>query len=199
MLPRPPDTQAAPRAWRTRGAAAGRGASSPPVAVTCHARTVGERVGILAARTAPPEVRRELAQWKADGCPVGEFSERMTADLLQLLRAWCPRLPAGWVVTTPPQGASAPGPYGAGLVAREVAVALDLDGVTLLERTDAKRYHGRHYSLQQAPYRVTLRPPAVALVVDDLITSRTTMRLALTALGDAGVPCFGFAWGVTVG
>lgn len=191
MLPRPTDTPRPPRAWH---------ASSTPATVACHHRTVGDRIGIMVARNAPAAVRRELATWKTHGCPAADpLPERMAADLVALLRAWCPCPPSGWVVTTPPQGASAPGPYGAGMVACAVAAALDLDCVTTLERTDAKRWHGRYYSLHQEPYRVCQRVPSVALVVDDLLTSRTTMRLALEALAAAGVPAFGFVWGVTIG
>lgn len=183
--------------WRSSGSAPAR----PSVAAPPHtqSRAVGGRSGILAARPAPRPLREALAAWKRAECPAGDLAEQMTAELVALLRAWQPLLPGGWVLTTPPQGASAPGPYGAAIIARRVATDLDLDLVTLLERTDLKRHHGRHESLRQAPYRVTVRPAAPVLVVDDLITSRTTMRLSLEALAAAGVAAWGFAWGVTVG
>jgi predicted amidophosphoribosyltransferase len=58
----------------------------------------------------------------------------------------------------------------------------------------AKRWHGRHFALKQEPFAVVSKPPSVALVVDDMMTSGTTMRLALEALRTAGSPAFGFAY-----
>ena len=65
-----------------------------------------------------------------------------------------------------------------------------------LGRADVKRWHGPHSSLRQAPFACSLPDPAptMVLVVDDLITSGRTMRLAVEAIRAAGVAAFGFAF-----
>ena len=118
----------------------------------------------------------------------------MANDLCAVIRQWQPVLPPDAVVTTPPQGASEGQPYAAGFLARAVAQVLNLDYQTTLARTDKKRWHGRHYALGQDAFRVTCAPPAMTLVIDDLMTSGTTMRLSLEALRAAGVRAYGFAW-----
>src|SRR5262249_17330583 len=94
-----------------------------------------------------------------------------TAALEALIRAWSPVLPVETLLTVPPQGASAPGPYAALALGERVAEALGLTFAVILTRTDIKRWHGPHHSLRQAPFECTLSIPApiIVLVVDDLV------------------------------
>jgi len=163
-----------------------------------HVRRAGLGVFAVVYTREPGADARYAAfrRWKAD--PTGQaqagFLDTAAAAIVALIRAWSPVLPSDWTVTTPPAGASQGGTYPAGILAREVATRLDLDFLTCLERSKAKRWHHPAESLRQAPYTVTVAPPAVALVVDDFISSGTTMRLSREALAAAGVPSFGFAW-----
>jgi hypothetical protein len=113
-----------------------------------------------------------------------------------LIRAWSPVLPPGTIVTAPPQGASAPGPYAAFDLAVRVAEALGLPFLPILSRTDQKNWHGPLFSLKQAPYLCTPPDPAptLVLVIDDLTTSGATLKLSLAAIRGAGIPAFGFAY-----
>ena len=108
----------------------------------------------------------------------GDFLDTAAAAIVALIRAWSPVLPSDWTVTTPPAGASQGRPYPAGILAREVATRLDLDFSTCLERAKAKNWHHPAESLRQEPYTVTDRTAAVALLVDDFISSGRTMTLA---------------------
>jgi orotate phosphoribosyltransferase len=123
---------------------------------------------------------------------MAEFAAAVAA----LVRAWSPILPAGTVVTVPPQGASAPGPYAAESLGQAVAAALGLPFVEVLTRTEPKRWHGPHASLRQAPFVAALPAPAppIVLVVDDLVTSGRTMRHSIDAIRQAGAAAFGFAF-----
>ena len=78
-------------------------------------------------------------------------------------------------------GASHPGTYYARLLAGQVAARLDMPVAEIIARTDAKRYHGPAFSLEQSVYRLTGNA-AAAIVLDDLITSGNTMKLSLEAL-----------------
>jgi adenine/guanine phosphoribosyltransferase-like PRPP-binding protein len=103
---------------------------------------------------------------------------------------------SGSIGTVPPQGASLGSPYAAEALAVATCDRMGIPFVPSLTRTDAKRWHGPAYSLQQQPYNF-LAPaerPAVILVLDDLVSSGTTMRLSLAAIRDAGIPAFGFAF-----
>ncbi len=104
--------------------------------------------------------------------------------------------PPGTVVTTPPQGASAPGPYAAEALGAAAADALGLPFAPMLRRTDCKLYHSPWDSRRQAPYVVEVPDPrpGLVLVIDDLLTSGTTMRLSLEALRAAGIPSHGFIY-----
>jgi hypothetical protein len=140
--------------------------------------------------------RARVKAWKRthplDPAALAEFA----AAVADLVRAWSPILPAGTVVTVPPQGASAPGPYAALELGQAVAGALGLPLAEVLARTDVKRWHGPHSSLRQAPYACTLPDPAppMVLVVDDLVTSGRTMRHSIEAIRQAGAAAFGFAF-----
>lgn len=118
------------------------------------------------------------------------------AAVADLVRAWSPILPAGSIVTVPPQGASAPGPYAARELGRAVAEALGLPFAAILSRTDRKRWHGPHHALRQAAFVCTLPEPAptMVVIVDDLITTGRTMRLSVEAIRAAGVAAFGFGF-----
>jgi hypothetical protein len=98
------------------------------------------------------------------------------------------------VVTTPPQGASWPGHYHAADLATATANRLGLDFRHLLNRTDTKDRHGPWSSLQQSPYDLTQQPGApIVVIVDDLITSGTTIRLSVEALRSTGAAIHAFA------
>ena len=142
-------------------------------------------------------LRERLIAWKGsapfDPKALAEFAGAL-ADLVKL---WDGGIrPAGTVVTTPPQGAGAPGPYAAEALARRVAGVLGVPFVPMLRRTDVKRYHSPWDSRRQLPYAVEVPDPrpGMALIVDDLLTSGTTMRLALEALRGAGIPSHGFVY-----
>jgi predicted amidophosphoribosyltransferase len=66
----------------------------------------------------------------------------------------------------------------------------------MLSRTDVQHWPGPHSSLRQAPFACPLPDPSptIVLVIDDLITSGRTMRLAVEAIRAAGVAAFGFAF-----
>jgi hypothetical protein len=132
--------------------------------------------------------------WKQAPSRREAFCTAAAASIADLIRQWQQTIPAEWVVTTPPPGASAGKEYPAGFLGRAVAAELGVEYQTTLQRSGAKRWHGRHYAMKQEPFIVTCKPPSVALVVDDMMTSGTTMRLALDALRCAGVPAFGFAY-----
>jgi hypothetical protein len=152
-------------------------------------------LGVFACRRGlGPGERDRLLGWKRSPAEREDFCRLMAADLAALARAWQPALPPDWLVTTPPPGASVPGPYPAGFLGRAVAGLLGLEYQTTLERSDCKRYHGRHYAMKQAPFVVFRAPAGVTLVIDDLTTSGTTMRLSLEALRAAGVPAFALVW-----
>jgi len=136
-----------------------------------------------------------VANWKrTNGEAEPYLVQDMAADLAQVIQLWQPIIKPSWVVTTPPQGASEGQWFLAGEVAKAVGVRLGLDVVTTLQRTDEKRYHHPKASLSQAGYAVASVPSDVSLVIDDVITSGTTMRLALEALRAVGVAAFGFGW-----
>ncbi len=126
--------------------------------------------------------------------------EEFALPLTELIREWSGgALTTATVVTCPPRGASCFGataswPYFAEALARETARMLALEFCAILERTDLKRWHGPWHSLEQKPYLV--RPAQgvdLVIVVDDMITSGRTMRLALEAIRRTGVMAFGFA------
>ncbi|MFI5380651.1 MAG: phosphoribosyltransferase [Tepidisphaerales bacterium] len=146
------------------------------------------------ASTIADEDRADAIAWKTTAPPDTATTARYAAAVVETIRQWSPVLPPGAVVTVPPQGASAPGHYFAQGLARAVAGLLGVPFVVLLARTDTKVYHHPRESMRQAPYRTASTPPATVIVVDDLITSGTTMRLSLDALRQAGTAAFGFAF-----
>ena len=70
-------------------------------------------------------------------------------------------------------------------VAGEVATRLGMPLAEIIQRTDAKRYHGPAASLEQTPYTLATEA-AAAIVLDDLITSGQTMKLSLEAPSRTG-------------
>lgn len=133
--------------------------------------------------------------WKTDPSGQATTLDSMAAAIVILIREWCPAVPTDWIVTAPPAGVSEGGPYPAGILGREVATRLGLDFQTCLERAKAKRWHHPAESRRQEPYRVTVAPPGPVIVIDDFISSGTTIRLAREAFTAAGVPSFAFCWG----
>ena len=109
-----------------------------------------------------------------------------------LIEKALPGQATGYVLTIPPQGAAGQARTTLGYSARRVATRLSMPLVELLERR-RKLHHGRRASLEQDSYSVSMAVPA-AIVVDDLITSGTTMRLSLDALRAAEIPAWGFAY-----
>jgi hypothetical protein len=166
----------------------------PPPPTPAHYRHAG--LGVWCCRrglTGPEEMAFQA--WKAAPSRHEAFCTTAAAAIADLIRQWQATLPLAWVVTAPPAGASAGQEYPAGFLGRAVAQLLGLEYQTTLQRPGgAKRWHGRHYALKQGPFTATCKPPSVALVIDDMLTSGTTMRLALEALRTAGVPGFGFAY-----
>jgi hypothetical protein len=158
-----------------------------------HQKRAG--LGVWAANRSHA-ARVRIKRWKQtrrlDPAALGEFSAAVT----DLIRAWSPILPPGTVLTVPPQGASAPGPYAGESLEQAVAGALGLPFVEVLSRTEPKLWHGPHASLRQAPYVCALPDPAppMVLVVDDLYTSGRTMRHSIEAIRATGAAAFGFAY-----
>ena len=148
------------------------------------------------AATRSRSARAAIRRWKhAPPFDPGELAT-FAAALAALVRQWSAVLPPGTLVTIPPQGASAPGPYAAEALGSAVAGILGLPFAELLARHEAKRWHGPHESLRQAPFVATLPDPAPTLimVLDDLVTSGRTMRLLIQAINTAGVAAFGFGF-----
>lgn len=150
-------------------------------------------LGVWAA-TRSRAVRARVRRWKL-APPFDETELHEFATLLAgLVRQWSAVLPAGCVITCPPQGASAPGPYAAESLARAAAAILGVPFVQTLVRTDTKARHCVHLAMRQAPFVASLPdpPPTLTLVFDDLVTSGRTLKLSIAALNAAGVPAFGF-------
>jgi len=169
-----------------------------PTRAGFHVRRTG--VGVFSAcyLREPKRDGRYAAfrNWKADPIGQAEFLDSAAGAIVALVRAWSPVLPSDWIVTVPPAGVSEGSIYPAGVLGREVATRLSLDFLSTLQRSGPKRrgHHPRE-SLQQEPYREAVVPPSVALVVDDFLSSGTTMRLSRAALAAVGAPSFGFSWG----
>jgi len=134
--------------------------------------------------------------WKKDSMP--DVTAVMAAELSALISNWFPVRGGDWVVTTPPQGASkhktTGGVYPAGMLGAATAALLGLDYVTTLIRQTDKKWHSRYQTMAQNDFVVTTRPPDMAIVVDDMLTSGTTMGLAIKALRSVGVPTMQFVW-----
>jgi hypothetical protein len=160
-----------------------------------HAHQARSALGVWAVTRSRTD-RAAIVAWKSAHPFDPGMLAGYAAGLAGLIRAWSPILPPSAAVTTPPQGASAGRPYAAEALGRAVAGALGLSYVAMLRRTDGKLYHGPWDSRRQAPYvcEVPDPPPPLCLVVDDLATSGTTLRLALEAVRGAGVMAFGFAY-----
>jgi hypothetical protein len=165
---------------------------APPSPRASHYRHAG--LGVWCARRGLADDLDAFHAWKAAPSQNERFCRDMATSIVMVIRQWQASIPSSWIVTTPPPGASEGTEYPAGFLGRAVAGLLNLDYMTTLQRGDGKKYRGRHYALQQSPFIVTCRPADVALVVDDLMTSGTTMKLSLDALKAAGVPAFGFAY-----
>ncbi len=165
----------------------------PGRSLASHQKRAG--LGVWAANRSYA-ARAQIKAWKRSAPFDGGELEAFSLAVADLVRAWSPVLPSGTLVTVPPQGASAPGPYAALALGRVVAEALGLPLAEVLTRTDVKRWHGPHASLRQTPFACTLPEPApiLVLVVDDLVTSGATMRRSLEAIRAAGVAAFGFGY-----
>jgi len=148
-------------------------------------------LGVWAATTAG-EDRTAAIAWKAE--PNAATTKLYAAAVVETIRQWSPVLPPNTCVTVPPQGASFPDHYAAADLAKAVAKELGISFNDILKRTDEKRYHHPKQSMAQKPYEVIGKPTGIVIVVDDIITSGTTMKLSLDALRAAGIAAFGFAY-----
>lgn len=141
-----------------------------------------------------PDARHEVTAWKAAANPDPATTQRFAADLVDLIRQFSPTLPSDAIVTMPPQGASAPGRYHARLLAEAVAEQIGRPCQETLIRNRPKRGHHPQESRRQEPYTIKAQTPRFAIVLDDMVTSGTTMRLSLEALRGAGAVALGFAY-----
>ena len=134
--------------------------------------------------------------WKKD--PTPDVTAVMAKELASLVENWFPVRGSDWIVTTPPQGASKyktrDGVYPAGMLGAATAALLNLDYVTTLVRQTDKKWHGKYQAMAQNDFVVTARPPSLAIVIDDMLTSGTTMGLSVKALRMVGVPTMQFVW-----
>jgi hypothetical protein len=123
------------------------------------------------------QARTAIKAWKRSTPFDPAALETFATALVGLIRAWSPVLPAGTLVTVPPQGASFPGPYAAVEWSRCVNAFQALPFGGILTRTDIRRWHGVHHSLRQAPFLAALPrpPPVMILVVDDPVTTVATI------------------------
>lgn len=137
-------------------------------------------------------------RWKLDPAANHEITDVMATELVSLIQSWQPLIPMDWVVSAPPQGASIHktknGDYPASFLAKSVANKLGIQCELGISRAEDKRYHGRYQSMAQAPYTVSRFPKGPVLLVDDMITSGTTLRLSQAALAEGRVPSWAFAW-----
>lgn len=139
--------------------------------------------------------RKHVMHWKTAPVVDREKCQRYADLIVEVVREWLPHPPADCIVTTPPQGASFPGPYYAETLAREVATRLSLKFKPTLKRIAAKTQHGPMASLTQGEFVIACKtlPPA-AIVIDDMITTGTTMKTSIATLAAAGVAVWGFAY-----
>ncbi|HPP52898.1 MAG TPA: phosphoribosyltransferase [Thermoguttaceae bacterium] len=139
--------------------------------------------------------RDHIIQAKLSAVWEEEYLNKLASRLAELIRVHFSSLPMDSLVSPPPQGASWPGPYFAGVLAEKVAALLGRPFALAFERTDEKKYHHPMESLRQAAFRFIYRGPVrLLLVIDDIITSGATMRRALEAAQLALVPVYGFAY-----
>lgn len=151
-------------------------------------------LGVLAA-VCDNRSRQHALSWKAAPVIDADRCSKYADLIAEVIRHWLPHPPDGCVVTVPPQGASYPGPYYAAELARAVATRLKLRFRFTLNRQTAKTHHGRLASLTQGDFVfATKLPPPAAIVIDDLITTGTTMRTSIETLATAGVAVWGFAY-----
>lgn len=186
-----------PRTTRPQiGEPPGRGRLGHHVRISHEGRSV---LGVFACTIGLGE-REQLIAWKTtpagggfDPVPMARYAAAIER-LVGMMTGRC--FPPRAIVMTPPQGASSPGPHAAEAIAREVARRLGLEFIAALARTDVKTAHGPWSSRAQLPYvvRDLAERPGLAVIVDDLITSRTTMRLAIEALRAVGIPCIAVAY-----
>jgi len=122
------------------------------------------------------QARSAIKAWKRSAPFDRATLAGFAAAVADLVRAWSPILPAGMLVTVPPQGASTPGPYAARGLGQAVADALGVPFAEILTRTDRKRWHGPHHALRQAPFVCTVpaTAPTMVVIVDDLVTTGAT-------------------------
>jgi len=164
-----------------------------------HAGYSHRRAGLgVTTATNSPSDRRNILRTKADPLRDADTLAAFAADVAVLIRHWLPTPPPGTVVTAPPQGASWPGEYFAESLAAETARIIGLPYLSLIARTDEKKHHHPMVALRQAPFAyrddTALPQPPTVIVVDDIITSGTTMKNSLAALAAAGIPAYGFAY-----
>jgi hypothetical protein len=82
----------------------------PGRSLASHQKRAG--LGVWAANRSAA-ARARIKRWKRIIPFDGAELEVLSSAVVDLVRAWSPVLPAGTLVTVPPQGASAPGPYAA--------------------------------------------------------------------------------------
>lgn len=148
--------------------------------------------------------RRRIAQWKSDYPRDPAELDHFAGAIALVIRARLPNIPPAAVVTFPPAGASAaleldqeepPAHYAALELARAVARLVELPCVDLLRRTDTKDWqHGPQAAIRQRPFSLKAAPPPVVILVDDVLTTGTTLRLARAALEQAGATVYAFTY-----
>jgi hypothetical protein len=148
--------------------------------VTVYSKNHHDKTHLIRAKLNPPFDSDYIAKW--------------ATYLASLIATWLPAPPPGTIVTTPPQGASWPGPYFAHALAAAVAAHLKLPyHAGAVTRTDTKQYHHPMVALRQTDFLYTGPDTRAVIIIDDLITSGATMKRAIKAAQTKGIPAYGFA------
>ena len=132
-------------------------------------------------------------EWKQTPSIYPKRTDEMADDLAELIKLWA-RQWRGFVITVPPPGVSKGREYAAGFLGKGVATRLGVDFVTVFgDFPEEKRRHHPRASLERKKLPPVLVWPDMPIVlVDDGVSSGTTARLCIRALGDH--PCWFFAW-----
>lgn len=136
---------------------------------------------------------KRFLEWKKSPSTNWNITNKMAEDLSKLIELWA-RGWRGFVITTPPQGASAGGEYPAGFLGKAVASMLGVDYVTMFGQWKMKRtaHHPMDKLFKNETPEIVCITEKPIIIVDDMVSSGTTAKSCLSALYPH--PCWFFAW-----